>query len=251
MLILAIPAQAVQTFLVQNKELIPSSLLIVNTAKGLSLSEKCIISSCINKILPKNPLCSILGPSFAKEIVKELPTELVVASNSENHNHAMKVVKMLSTNFTKVSFSNDLIGSEYAGALKNVYALGAGLLSGFGYENNSIASYCTSAFNEQNTLIKAVGGKLEGVNACNLGDLILTCYSNLSRNKTYGERYAKGETTNIQESTIEGVATLGVAIELANKYELQTPILRGIQNILSTDVKLITQKDKLMIMGIL
>jgi len=246
-LILAIPAQAVQQFLIQNKDMIADSLVIVNTSKGLSIIEKSNISQCISKICPNNIICSIQGPSFAKEIVKELPTELIVASNSETN--AAKVVKILTTNFTKISISTDIIGCEYSSSLKNVYAIGAGLLSGFGYENNSLASYITNAFNEQNELIKAVGGKND-INAATLGDLILTCYSNLSRNKTFGEKYAKGEVVDMQASTIEGLATIEVAVEIADKNKLKTPILRGIQKILKKDIKSITQSDKLMLMSI-
>lgn len=121
-------------------------------------------------------------------------------------------------------------GVEYAAALKNCYAIGAGMIVGLGFSNNSIAKYVTNAFVEQRRFIDAIGGSSE-INVATLGDLVMTCYAPLSRNKTFGIAIAKGE-KDLSAKTIEGAATIPIVIAIADKYHIDIPFLRAINETL-------------------
>ena len=227
-LVLAIPSTAIISFLESNKSLISMNTLIVNTAKGFCSENKCNLSKVIAKILPNNPIATIQGPSFAQEIVADHPTEVVLASTSPIH--AKQLQRILTTKYFTTTLSSDVVGVEFAGALKNIYAIGAGLLEGKGYKSNTMSKYVTHCYLEQSKIILACGGASE-INVATLGDLLLTCYGTLSRNKKFGINFAKGE-KDLNPTTVEGINSMNIAICIADKYNLDTPILRGINEVL-------------------
>jgi glycerol-3-phosphate dehydrogenase (NAD+) len=161
-LILAIPAQLVPVWLGQHKRLIPPGLLICNTAKGLYLEDKVLLSEAILKALGRDqPYALLSGPSFASEIMDGAPTAVVVASKYLYH--AVTIQRMMSSLIFRCYASQDLIGVELGGALKNPLAIGAGMIEGMGLGINSMAAYVTMSSNELQLLCKAMGGESQTI----------------------------------------------------------------------------------------
>ena len=227
-LLLAIPSHAIIPFLESNKHLISMNTCIVNTAKGFCSENKCNLSQVIASILPNNPIATIQGPSFAQEIVADHPTEVVLATTSLVH--AKQLQRIMTTKYFTTTLSSDVVGVEYAGALKNIYAIGAGLLEGKGYKSNTMSKFVTHCYLEQSKIVLACGGQSE-INVASLGDLIMTCYGSLSRNKKFGLYFAKGE-KHLIPTTVEGIKSIDIAIAIDDKYNLDTPILKGINEVL-------------------
>lgn len=158
LLILAIPTQLVPKWLEDHKTLLPPDLLICNTAKGLYLVDNCLLSEAISRVLNREqPYAILSGPSFAKEMMLNYPTAVVVASKYLYH--AVKIQRALSTLTFRCYTSQDVIGVQLGGALKNPLAIGAGLIEGMGMGINTMAAYLTRSSLELQTLCKAMGGE--------------------------------------------------------------------------------------------
>lgn len=158
-------------------------------------------------------------------------TCVVVASEDENV--AKFVQGMFSSSFFRVYISNDVVGVELGGALKNVFAIGAGILAGLGYGNNSIAALVTRGCHELRQIASVVGGRPETLSGLSgIGDLMLTCFGSLSRNRTVGFRLGQGETLeqiiNSSVEVAEGIPTTQAAQRLMEKHHLNLPIIRAI-----------------------
>ena len=142
---LCIPAQLVPSFLNQHRERISTDTLICNTAKGLHLASKRLLSDAIREALGRDqPYALLSGPSFAKEIMEGHPTALVCASKYLYN--AVKIQRMLSTLVFRVYTSQDVIGVELGGALKNPLAIGAGMIEGMGFKVNTTGFYLFNQF---------------------------------------------------------------------------------------------------------
>ena len=174
-------------------------------------------------------LGTLSGPSFAKELKAGLPTNVVVASDKH------KLCKSIRDNFHQKTFrvyeSNDVIGVEVAGALKNVVAMVAGAVDGLEMGMNGRAAVVTRGFGEIAKIGVKMGAKpVTFLGLSGLGDLMLTCTGSLSRNRTFGYRLAKGEKPkDIMESmgqVVEGVFTVQSAHKLAEKLNVEAPIIK-------------------------
>jgi glycerol-3-phosphate dehydrogenase (NAD(P)+) len=172
---------------------------------------------------------SLSGPSFAKELLAGLPTAVVIATSNESL--AQRCCELLHRSFFRVYKSQDIVGVEVAGALKNVIAMVAGAVDGLNLGNNARAAVVTRGLQE----IAQVGVKLGAkpmtfLGLSGLGDLILTCTGDLSRNRQFGLRCARGESPQeiiaSMGQVIEGVATAESAYQLARSLGLDTPILK-------------------------
>merc|ERR1712060_530548 len=185
----------------------------------------------------EQPLAVLSGPSFAKQIIQKTPTVVVVASKQLEH--AVKVQHALSCPSFRIYASEDLVGVELGGALKNPLAIGAGMIEGAGMGINTMAAYLTRACGELQRLCIAMGGKPETVNGLSgIGDLMLTAFGDLSRNRTCGIRLAKGEklTEILAATTVEGVPTAKVAMHYAAMCNLDLPIFGAVSGILDGTV---------------
>lgn len=191
LIILALPAQIVVGWVKENKDLIAPETLICNTAKGLYLQDKVLLSEAVQKALGRDqPYCILSGPSFAKQIMQKMPTAVVVASKLLYH--AVYVQRMLSTLYFRVYSSQDTTGVELGGALKNPLAIGAGIIEGSGLGINTMAAYVTRSSLELMELSRAMGGDRNTISGLSgIGDLMLTAFGDLSRNRTLGVRMAK------------------------------------------------------------
>eukprot|EP01031_Cornospumella_fuschlensis_P036716 gene36716-44539_t len=235
LLVLAIPTQLVPKWLEDHKTLLPPDLLVCNTAKGLYLADNCLLSEAITRVLGREqPYAILSGPSFAKEMMLNHPTAVVVASKYLYH--AVKIQRALSTLTFRCYTSQDVIGVQLGGALKNPLAIGAGLIEGMGMGINTMAAYLTRSSLELQTLCKAMGGEPQTISGLSgVGDLILTAFGDLSRNRSFGIRLSKGEKQEdiTREMTVEGIPTAKVAVEFARRCGLDLPIFSAVALIIN------------------
>eukprot|EP00934_Nitzschia_sp_Nitz4_P003061 Nitzschia sp. Nitz4//scaffold32_size149145//51409//52455//NITZ4_002874-RA/size149145-processed-gene-0.92-mRNA-1//1//CDS//3329548054//3051//frame0 len=238
-LILALPAQRIPDFIKDNKDLIDKKTILCNTAKGLYVPTKQLLSDAILEALdrPEQPFAVLSGPSFAVEIMKNMPTAVVVASKLLYH--AVTIQRAMSSLFFRIYSSQDIVGVQLGGALKNPLAVGAGMIEGAGLGINSLAAYVTRSSNELRSLCIAMGGHPDTITGLSgVGDLMLTAFGSLSRNRTLGQRLMQGEKLEdlLKEKTVEGVPTAEVAVLYAQKCGLDTPFFEAIHKLLAGEV---------------
>ncbi|GAB5353283.1 hypothetical protein AAMO2058_000024000 [Amorphochlora amoebiformis] len=240
----AVPAQHTPGFLGKHKHLFKKGVPIVSTAKGIHVATHRLMSEAIPHALGECaegiPLVYLSGPSFAKEMVKGHPMAVVVASKE------MKVAEYVQKTLSSILFrcyaSDDVIGVEVGGALKNPLAIGAGMARGLGYGQSTIAGLVTRGCREMRQLAIALGGQPETLAGLSgVGDLMLTCFSSLSRNNRCGTMLAEGKT--VEEAfeaigeVVEGVPTAKEVVRLAEEHKLELPLFRAVDLILSGKVK--------------
>mmetsp|Transcript_12817 Transcript_12817/g.18390 ORF Transcript_12817/g.18390 Transcript_12817/m.18390 type:complete len:430 (+) Transcript_12817:175-1464(+) len=226
----ALPCQLTPPWFREHKDLIPHDALICVTAKGLYLPTQQLMGHAILDALDRaeQPLAFLSGPSFAEEIMKGNPTTLVVASDELFQ--AVRIQRVMSNFKTiRVFTSDDPVGVQLGGALKNPLAVGAGMVAGMGFGTNTLSAVVVRASQELRQLAAAMGGNPRTIDGlAGIGDLMLTCFSSQSRNQRCGQRLMKGETVeDIQkEYTVEGIPTADVAIIYGDMCGLELPIFR-------------------------
>jgi glycerol-3-phosphate dehydrogenase (NAD(P)+) len=201
--------------------------VFVSATKGLENGSLLRMSEVIPQVLGEVPIAVLSGPSFAKEVARLEPTALVAASTDPKLAEAVQAA-FSGPNF-RVYASTDPIGVEIGGSIKNVVAIGAGVLHGMGLGNNAMAALITRGLAEITRLAVAMGGKPQTLaGLAGLGDLVLTCTGDLSRNRTVGMELARGrkldDIVNSMKMVAEGVKTTNVAVELAKRYAIEMPI---------------------------
>jgi glycerol-3-phosphate dehydrogenase (NAD(P)+) len=187
------------------------------------------------KELANHPVAVLSGPSFAKEVIKKLPTTVTLAS--EDNNIGLMLQELFNVDNFRVYTHDDILGVELGGALKNVMAIAAGIIESLGLGNNTRASLITRGLAEMTRLGIAMGAKEKTFSGLSgIGDLVLTCTSPLSRNYTVGMKLGQG--LKIQDillktrSVAEGVATAESAYELSKKYQIEMPIIEQVYKII-------------------
>lgn len=231
------PSHAVRDVYSQMLPWLKPSMRIVSASKGLESGTLLRISEIIRAITgPGYRIAVLSGPTFAREAAAGIPTALVIASEDE------PLVQEIQTSFSGPTFraygSCDPIGVEIGGALKNVIAIGAGISDGLGLGHNAIAALITRGLAELTRLAVEVGAKAETMSGlAGLGDLVLTCTGDLSRNRQVGLKLAAGlELGQIVNSTpmvAEGVRTTSVALKLAARYGVDLPIAAEMDAVLN------------------
>ncbi len=210
---------------------------LVSATKGLEAGSLLRMSEVIRAVVGKtNPIAVLSGPSFAAEVAAGQPTAIVAAS--EDIGTAQEIQVAFSGPTFRVYAGDDPIGVEIGGALKNVIAIGAGICDGLGLGHNALAALTTRGLAELTRLAVAAGARpatLSGL--AGLGDLVLTCTGDLSRNRKVGLQLAAGNIlTDILSSTAsvaEGVKTTSVAIRLASRYNVEMPITEEMHAVLN------------------
>mmetsp|Transcript_6082 Transcript_6082/g.18345 ORF Transcript_6082/g.18345 Transcript_6082/m.18345 type:complete len:339 (-) Transcript_6082:275-1291(-) len=236
--ILALPAQRTVDWVSAHHALVPSDAVVCSTAKGLYLATKQLMSAALRDVIGQQRLAFLSGPSFAQYIVKDHPTAVVVASTRLAD--AVAVQFALSNSRFRVYASLDVVGTELGGALKNVLAIGAGMIEGHNLSINTMAAYLTRAARELTVLCVAMGGRPETVAGLSgVGDLMLTAFGDLSRNRTCGLRLARGERLDdiLSTATVEGVPTASVAVAFIRDCNLDLPIFSVVHGILQGRIK--------------
>lgn len=189
----AVPVQHSRKYLQSIKNLIPQQVPIISVSKGLELGTGQMMSELIKSALERRqPTAFMSGPSFAQEIMERRPTSFVAASRDRKL--AAKVQQIFASQYVRVNRSNDVVGVEVCGATKNVLAIAAGIVEGLDLGHNAMAGLVAQGCSEIRWLCKKMGARPETVAGLSgLGDIMLTCYGSLSRNRTVGVRLGKGE----------------------------------------------------------
>lgn len=218
------------------------SMLFVSATKGLENGSLLRPSEVIGEVLrPKiRPRIAVIsGPTFAKEVARFEPTALVVASSEREV--ADRVQAAFSGPTFRLYTSQDTIGVEIGGSIKNVVAIGAGVLHGMGLGHNPMAALITRGLAEMTRLAVAMGGQpLTLAGLAGLGDLVLTCNGELSRNRTVGVELAHGrkldEIVSSMRMVAEGIKTTNAAVDLAKRYSVEMPISEQMFQVLNFGV---------------
>jgi glycerol-3-phosphate dehydrogenase (NAD(P)+) len=213
----------------------PRSMVLLSCTKGIELHSGLRMSEIITEFLPENPIAVLSGPSHAEEVARKAPTAVVIGC--ADHDIAERLQAAFSGGTFRAYTSTDVAGIELGGALKNIFALGAGVADGLGLGDNTKAALVTRSLAELIRLGVALGGRRETFQGLSgIGDLMVTCFSKHSRNRGVGERLGRGETLEQISAGMamvaEGVPTTLSAAECARKLGVETPIIGQISAIL-------------------
>ena len=208
---------------------------IVNVAKGIEEATSMTLSQIIEEEIPQAEVCVLSGPSHAEEVGQGIPTTIVVGT--KNKDTAVYLQNIFMSDVFRVYISSDIIGIELGAALKNVVALAAGIADGYGCGDNAKAALITRGIAEISRLGMAMGGKFETFSGLSgIGDLIVTCASMHSRNRRAGILIGQGksyqEAMDEVNMVVEGVYSAKAALKLAEKYEVEMPIIMAVNDIL-------------------
>ncbi|PTX93812.1 glycerol-3-phosphate dehydrogenase [Spartobacteria bacterium LR76] len=214
---------------------VPKEAVIVSCTKGLEHDTGKLMSEIVEEILPENPVAVLSGPNHAEEVAQRIPAAGVLGSKSPALLEPLQRVFSLPT--FRAYTSDDVMGIQLGGALKNIFAIGAGVSDGFNMGDNAKAGLVTRALAEMMRLGIAMGGRRETFfGLSGVGDLMVTCFSRHSRNRKVGERLGRGESpAQIQESmqmVAEGIPTALSAWQVAQKMGIEAPITYEIYSVL-------------------
>jgi glycerol-3-phosphate dehydrogenase (NAD(P)+) len=225
------PAQVLRSMLGEVKSHVSAHVPLVLCAKGIEGSSGKLLSQIAGEILPKNPVAALSGPSFATDVARGLPTAVVVAAQDEARAAAL-ALRFSTTSFRCYSTA-DLVGVEIGGALKNVFAIAAGAVTGAGLGASAQAAMVTRGFVELRRIGAAFGAEPETLMGLSgLGDLLLSSASAQSRNFGYGLALGRGESL-AGRPLAEGVATAGIAAKIAKERGVDAPIITAVAGILA------------------
>lgn len=238
LLISAVPAQFVRPILESMRPYWPLETPVVSVSKGIENRTLKLLKDVFEDVLPGSvdrQLAFLSGPNFAREVAQGMPAASTLASRNEDL--AQRVQAMISVPFFKLYLSSDIIGVEVGGSVKNVVAIAAGIVEGLGLGKSAMASIMTRGLHEMTRLGVALGANpLTFLGFAGLGDLILTCTGELSRNRTMGLELASGRRASeiLQGKVVvtEGVATAESVHHLAQKLLLELPICEAVYQIL-------------------
>ncbi len=243
-LIISIPAQSLRTVAISLSDIVPSNLPLILATKGIERGSLMLMSEVVQSILPHNPYAILSGPNFAREAAEGKPTAAALAT----HHAAIaeKITFCLGGKFFRLYSNDDPIGTQLGGALKNVLAIAAGIVEGRGLGENARAALITRGMAEIMRLARAKGGQEETLMGLSgIGDILLSCSSQKSRNYALGVRLGQsqpGQLTGILANRTggltEGVATAESVNQLARKLGVTMPIAFAVVDILSgsTDI---------------
>lgn len=254
--VLAVPAQSLRKNLAEWGAYIAKSAVVVSLMKGIEIGTGKRMTEVISESLglPAEQIAAVSGPNLAREIAERQPTATVVASTREE---TAETVSALSANSYFRPYTNtDVIGVELGGAVKNVIALAVGMADGQGLGDNSKASIITRGLAETTRLTLAMGGRTHTLSGlAGMGDLVATCASPLSRNRTFGRLIGSGltleEATAETKQTAEGVKSAKAVVALGRAYGVELPIamavlavLAGKMTVADMAVQLLSRKRK-------
>lgn len=230
-LIVAVPAQAVRGALAAIAPHLRPSTAIIIGAKGIEQGTGLLMNRVVKEILPENDSMVLSGPSFAADVLAGLPTAVVIAGPTLGM--AADWAKALSLPQFRIYASDDVVGVEIGGALKNVLAIACGITDGQELGDSARAALTTRGFAELNRFAQKLGARPDTMMGLSgLGDLLLTCSSRQSRNYAFG--YAVGGGTSVAEAlalsagVVEGAFTVRIAQVLAHKHGVEMPIVDAV-----------------------
>jgi len=235
MLVMAVASAYTRSTAKLLSDLIAPDQIIVNVSKGIEENTQLTLSEIIEEEIPQAEVAVLSGPSHAEEVGRSIPTTIVVGAKKKST--AEYIQNLFMNDVFRVYTSPDLLGIELGGSLKNVVALAAGIADGLGYGDNTKAALITRGITEIARLGVAMGAKFETFcGLTGIGDLIVTCASMHSRNRRAGILIGQGK--SMQEAmdevkmVVEGVYSAKAAMQLAEKYQVQLPIIEQVNKVL-------------------
>jgi glycerol-3-phosphate dehydrogenase (NAD(P)+) len=247
----AIPSQSMRSILAGMRSLIPGEAIVVSLVKGVELQTMERMSEVIQEVLEidNDRMAILTGPNLAGELIARQPAAGVVAS--KNMLTAEIVQQAIATSYFRPYTASDVIGCELAGAMKNVIALAVGMAVGLGMGDNTRATVITRGLAEMSRLGDATGAhSATFAGLAGLGDLVATCSSPLSRNRSFGEHLGHGMTLNeavaATKTTAEGVRTAPAILALARAHHVDVPITEAVVDVLTGNIKTVDAVRRLM-----
>jgi glycerol-3-phosphate dehydrogenase (NAD(P)+) len=234
--VLAIPAQQLRTMLAEWKPLVAPGAIVISTLKGIEISTQKRMTEIIEEMWGVTKIGVITGPNLADELVLRQPAGAVAAAATQEL--ADFIRQLFRTPYYRTYTSTDVMGCELAGAIKSVIALSVGISIGMGFGENTQAMLITRGLNEVARLCAAHGSDpLTAAGLAGMGDLVASCGSPLSRNRTFGE--VLGRTGSIEQTreqvakTVEGVASAGAVVEIAHRVGVEVPVIESVADIVN------------------
>jgi glycerol-3-phosphate dehydrogenase (NAD(P)+) len=240
-IILAVPSQFLRSMADALRAVLAAATPIVICAKGIERGTGLLLAAVVAEALPGHPLAVLSGPTFATEVAAGLPTAITVASQDVGEDAeaslAAAVALALGTPTFRPYVSDDVVGVEVGGAVKNVIAIASGIATGLGFGANTRAALITRGLEEIKCLAEALGGRSETVTGlAGMGDLTLTCSSEQSRNMRYGMGLARGQSTaeifGGRPVVVEGVENAMSVTDLARRLGLDMPICEAVRAVI-------------------
>lgn len=235
-LLLVVPSQFLRATCAALAPHVDPSTPLVICAKGVEMSSGALMNEVVAEALPGRPQAALSGPTFAIEVAHELPTGVTLACPDKDLGE--RLCQALGTPRFRTYYSDDLVGTEIGGAVKNVLAIACGIVEGRGLGDNARAALITRGLVEMGRLCAAKGGNPETLMGLSgIGDLTLTCNAMQSRNFSLGVALGKGQTlAQILEdrlSVAEGVDTAGAVVAVAQNLDLDMPICRAVDAVVN------------------
>lgn len=234
--LIAVPSVGFRNTLTLLKPLLPPSAKILSVTKGLDLETGQLLHHVAEEILQKNyPYAVLSGPSFATEVAAGLPTAVVIAS--KNVHFSQELLKRFNSHIFRIYLSKDITGVEIGGVVKNVIAIATGISDGMGFGTNARCAIITRGLAEMTRLGKALGCPHETfMGLSGLGDLVLTCTDDQSRNRRFGLALGKGANKDQAEKEIgqvvEGKRNAELIVRFAEKHQVEMPISEAVLNVM-------------------
>ncbi|HJF13920.1 MAG TPA: NAD(P)-dependent glycerol-3-phosphate dehydrogenase [Enteractinococcus helveticum] len=243
LVVVAVPAQQARQTIADVAEHIDSDAILVSLIKGLERSTQATMSKVFAEELnlPPEQFVVVSGPNLAKEIARQEPTATVVACEYEPT--AEWVAAMTASSYFRPYRNTDVVGVEIGGVVKNIIALAVGLTDGQGFGDNSKASIITRGLTETTRLASALGAHPDTLaGLAGLGDLVATCASPLSRNRTAGKLYGQGHTTDEvvaqMRQTAEGIKSVSAVVALAHSVGIEMPISEAVNAVVNGTIEI-------------
>ena len=236
--VIAVPSHGFRAILAEARDCVPSDAPVISLAKGVEQGSLARMTQVITEVLPDHRgdrIGVLTGPNLAREVAYGQPTASVVAMGDEEM--ATELQRLFMTRTFRVYTNPDVVGCEIAGALKNVIALGAGIAHGLGYGDNTKAALITRGLAELARLGVALGGEpLTFSGLAGVGDLVATCTSDKSRNRTVGVALGQGRRLDDivaeMKMVAEGVKSTAAVLELAGRHDVELPIAEQVGAVL-------------------
>lgn len=235
-IVIAVPSEFVRNVCMELNKYFKEEQIICIASKGIENNSCLFMDDVVSQNINGNNIAIISGGTFAEDMVKEVPVGLTLATKSKLAGDMM--LKAMENDYVKIQITDDIIGTEICGSIKNVFAIAAGMLEGMKYPESTKSLFMTEVIKDIKFLIKSLGGKEETIlSFAGIGDILLTCSSSKSRNYTLGkmigeERERQEIKKYIDSSTIEGLYTLNSIKKLLNDKEIEMPIIDLISDII-------------------
>jgi glycerol-3-phosphate dehydrogenase (NAD(P)+) len=239
--VLAVPSQTLRDNLSVWRPILPADIPLVSLAKGVELGSLKRMSEVISEVagVPAERVAVVSGPNLAREVAEEQPTAAVIAC--VDHDQAVELQRASFTGYFRTYTNHDVVGCELAGACKNVIGLACGMATGLGYGSNTVGALITRGLAETARLGAALGADpLTFAGLAGLGDLVATCSSPLSRNRTFGARLGAGETVAQAQQAAhgqvaEGVKSSSAIRDLSRRAGVEMPITDVVHRVCHDD----------------